>query len=424
MPPDTSTNFFDGLGRVYNSQHVTPQSIVNVDTVLDAFSHATSVSNPYYTKTEPTYGLTQPFYDALGRVYQTTEQDGSATSTDYSAGNCTLSTDEAGHQRKSCTDALGRLVEVDEPDAGVTGGAAHGSITISGSLRSPVTVGAQAPVPASASVSLSGVEKFITVTTHQATSGIGSVSISGTERAVVSDPCSDEGLINPCPQTIYDSGSVSVTVNGHTETVSYGHSAFGGSSTATTIASALANAFHNDAGSPVDASAAGAVVTLTAHGTGAVTNYSASTSSSTDDLTDFPGPSFTASSSGATLLGGTDAVTAPRYDSGNISITVNGHADSISYGQTDTPSTLASRLANQINGDASAFVTASSSGTSITLFSKVLGTSGDYAASCSTTYDTADFCCSASFAISCVGSDGAESTGRVGQRLMTSAPLR
>ena len=33
-------------------------------------------------------------------------------------GDCTISTDEAGKQRGACTDALGRLVEVDEPNPG------------------------------------------------------------------------------------------------------------------------------------------------------------------------------------------------------------------------------------------------------------------------------------------------------------------
>src|SRR5262249_22615031 len=46
---------------------------------------------------------------------QVTKQDGSVTRLDYKAGNCTVATDEAGNMRRSCTDGIGRLIEVDEP---------------------------------------------------------------------------------------------------------------------------------------------------------------------------------------------------------------------------------------------------------------------------------------------------------------------
>src|SRR6185437_13435161 len=132
MPPDTSINFFDGLGRLNNSQHVTPQGTVNVDMVFDAFAHPMSVSNPYFTKTDATYGLTQPAYDALGRPYQVTDQDGSIKSADFSVGNCTLTKDEAGTQRRTCSDALGRLVEVDEPNPGAGISTATANVIING----------------------------------------------------------------------------------------------------------------------------------------------------------------------------------------------------------------------------------------------------------------------------------------------------
>jgi RHS repeat-associated protein len=112
---DSATNFFDGLGRANKGQHVLPNGTATVDTVYDALGRASGVSNPYFTTTDPTYGTTQTLYDALGRAYQTTKQDGSISSVNYTAGNCTLTTDEAGSQRKTCSDALGRLVEVDEP---------------------------------------------------------------------------------------------------------------------------------------------------------------------------------------------------------------------------------------------------------------------------------------------------------------------
>ncbi|HWZ44032.1 MAG TPA: RHS repeat-associated core domain-containing protein, partial [Candidatus Saccharimonadales bacterium] len=112
---DSTTSIFDGLGRAYRSQRATPNGNATVDTAYDMLSRVASVSNPYFTAADPTYGLTQTGYDALGRVTQTTRQDGSFSTVDYSSGNCTVATDEAGKQRRACNDALGRLVEVDEP---------------------------------------------------------------------------------------------------------------------------------------------------------------------------------------------------------------------------------------------------------------------------------------------------------------------
>jgi RHS repeat-associated protein len=126
---DSATNFFDGLGRANKGQHGLPNGTATVDTIYDALGRPTSASNPYFTTTDSTYGITQTLYDALGRAYQTVKQDGSSSSVNYTAGNCTLTTDEAGSQRKTCSDALGRLVEVDEPGV-VTGQATNNYVTL------------------------------------------------------------------------------------------------------------------------------------------------------------------------------------------------------------------------------------------------------------------------------------------------------
>jgi len=79
------------------------------------------------------------------------------------------------------------------------------------------------------------------------------------------------------------------------------------------------------------------------------------------------------------------------YDSGTVSITVNGHTDSAYYGQSDTPSTIAAALATAINADSSAPATASANGSVVNLTSKATGASSDYSLSASWTYDSADF---------------------------------
>jgi len=64
---DTATDYFDGLVRAYQGQHATPDGTVKVDTTFDGLGHAASVSNPYFTSSDDTYGVTQTVYDALGR---------------------------------------------------------------------------------------------------------------------------------------------------------------------------------------------------------------------------------------------------------------------------------------------------------------------------------------------------------------------
>jgi RHS repeat-associated protein len=119
---DSATSFFDGIGRGYQSQHILPNGTSTVDTIPDFAGRPATVSNPYFSKADPTYGTTTNLYDGLGRVYQTNKQDGSVSKVAYSVpttitvnGDCTQTTDEAGKQRGACSDALGRLVEVDEP---------------------------------------------------------------------------------------------------------------------------------------------------------------------------------------------------------------------------------------------------------------------------------------------------------------------
>lgn len=137
---DAITTTYDGLGRPYKTVHNSANN-ATVLTTYDGLSRVATVTNPFFSTSDPTYGVTQTQYDALGRVTQVTKQDGSMTAAQYSqtSGNdiCTLGTDESGKQRRTCTDGLGRLVEVDEPQASSSAGtAATASVTISGSLQS------------------------------------------------------------------------------------------------------------------------------------------------------------------------------------------------------------------------------------------------------------------------------------------------
>ena len=84
------------------------------------------------------------------------------------------------------------------------------------------------------------------------------------------------------------------------------------------------------------------------------------------------------------------------YDAGSVWINVNGHQDSVGYGQGSTASSIATSLASAISADAGAYVTATASSGTITLTDRAGGSVTDYSLSAGVSYDSYDFS-SASF---------------------------
>jgi RHS repeat-associated protein len=108
----TTKTIYDSLARVSQQQLTSdPDGTTYTDTTYDADGRLKSVSNPYRSGSDSTYGITSYLYDGLGRVTSTTEPDGSVVGTSYSANQTTV-TDEAGKQRKTQVDGLGRLTAV------------------------------------------------------------------------------------------------------------------------------------------------------------------------------------------------------------------------------------------------------------------------------------------------------------------------
>lgn len=147
---DFSSTILDGLGRVIQTQHSLPTCTAKTDTTYDPLGRIFSVSNPYCTTSETTYGVTQTYYDALSRPLSVIEQDGSPKAITYSA-NCKTITDERGNSRRLCSNGFGELIEVDEPNSSAQGTSATASVTISGSLGSAGSGTGSAPVPLSGS---------------------------------------------------------------------------------------------------------------------------------------------------------------------------------------------------------------------------------------------------------------------------------
>src|SRR5438046_1189661 len=144
------------------------------------------------------------------------------------------------------------------------------------------------------------------------TPGTGAGTISGSE----------QGPIYPCGNTscpTYDSGQITITVNGFNAVTNYSHT--GGQKTSQQLANALA-AKLNATTSPVNAVVVRTKITLTSKLAGTLSNYPLSTRVTYSSA--FTRASFTATASGSSLVGGTggpDAVgTVIKQMSNNTSL--------------------------------------------------------------------------------------------------------
>lgn len=119
-----TTNTLDGFGNTLQSQLTSdPDGVTSTVTTYDGYGRRYVVYSP--TRCTPptiycldntgsdTWGTTTYTYDALGRIKQVTEADGSVVTTSYS-NNQTTMTDEVGNQLTSTVDGLGRLISVRE----------------------------------------------------------------------------------------------------------------------------------------------------------------------------------------------------------------------------------------------------------------------------------------------------------------------
>lgn len=130
-----STAVLDGLARVSETQlnsdpDCTASGGTKVDTTYDGAEHTFTVSNPYCTTSDTTYGITTYQYDGMGRVTKVIPPDGSSTSNNVATSydvvlsstppaNCSTVTDQALKSRKSCSDSMGRMTQVFEDPSGL-----------------------------------------------------------------------------------------------------------------------------------------------------------------------------------------------------------------------------------------------------------------------------------------------------------------
>ena len=258
--------------------------------------------------------------------------------------------------------------------------------------------------PGTGSATVNGTEQ----STIAGAPGTGSVTIYGSEQSVPSG-CDDSGN---CTSVEYDAGTVSLTVNGVTVTAYYGQNDDPG-----TVAASLAAAVNASSSIPVTATVTyssatsyNSAVTLTAKTPGTATNYSLSASSASGYPTDFPSASFYPSVSGAHLAGGTNTANTTWYDYGTVWLTINGFQVSVSYGQGSTASSLVSAIASQFSGSGSS-VTASVSGSTITLTANWPFATTNYSVSCGSSTSQPTLFSQPSFTLACPTALSGAATG-------------
>src|SRR5262249_22114000 len=79
----TDFQFFDGLGRPNVTELVDPQGNIFSNLTYDTLGRTSTATNPYRSSSDPTYGVSQTHYDALGRVTSLTRPDGNQVLTSY-----------------------------------------------------------------------------------------------------------------------------------------------------------------------------------------------------------------------------------------------------------------------------------------------------------------------------------------------------
>jgi RHS repeat-associated protein len=127
----------DGIGRKIRASLISdPDGATLTDTSYDVNGRPGTVSNPYRSTNDPTYGSTTSIFDGLDRVIQVLRPDGNAANIAYGAavgqvsqicsagtyglGYPVLWTDEVSKKRLIWYTGFDKIIEVDEPNSSGT----------------------------------------------------------------------------------------------------------------------------------------------------------------------------------------------------------------------------------------------------------------------------------------------------------------
>jgi RHS repeat-associated protein len=260
--------------------------------------------------------------------------------------------------------------------------------------------GANQNIPATGStgsLTISGSEQESHI---PATNATGTITIAGYENGTTK--CVTRGNNTTCSE-VWDSGTMSISVNGFTAQAGYSYSL---NATPAYLASALATAL-NAAGSPVTATVSGATITMTSVVAGIAGNYSF-TVTNTNNTATVP-DEFSDTVSGAAMSGGTNGSYSLPYDSGKVTATINGVTATASYGQGSTVSSVAQSLASAINSASGGTLTATAAGANVSVASTLTGAATNGPISVSVAYDTGHFT-APSYTVTASGMSGGTDT--------------
>jgi RHS repeat-associated protein len=401
---------YDSLNRITSKSYSlqtcpnppSPAAIYTYDAAVDNLTISNPVGRLVKAATSNTASVSS--YDAMGRIvsqWQCTPQNcgsgyfGLSYTYDY-LGDILTSTNGAGITLTQNFDGVARLQSVSSSWVDAN----HPLTLISGPSG---TSGIQYSAFGNFSSALLGngfVENVVynnrswinsITSSANATPATGSVSINGSEKSIAATPGTGRVTVSLSGDrcTSGESGLAKISVSTYTASTTWTCG-----STVSSIASALASSLSSS--TVVSATASVGVISITAKSTGSSTNYSLSVSTTSNGST-FP---FSLTRSGTTLTGGANA----QYDSGTVSITVNGVAASVSYGQSSTTSSVASALTSAINGSGSMPVTASASSNVVTVTTKSAGATVNYSLSSSSQTNNSGTFGSPSFSGSTSGS--------------------
>jgi len=213
----SSTKFFDGLGRLIKSVTNSPQCSTGIEatTSYDVMSRVATVSNPFCTSSDPTYGTTSFSYDSLGRKVLTILPDGTTSSAAY-ATNATETTapfnGTTNVQHIQQANGLGQLMYVCEIWSASLGGTNPGSCGLNLSGSGYLTGYSYDPLNNLLSVSQHGVNRtFIYDSMSRLTSALnpetGSTAVTYSY-LLSGSPCAGDPS-QPCTKT--DARSVTTT---------------------------------------------------------------------------------------------------------------------------------------------------------------------------------------------------------------------
>jgi RHS repeat-associated protein len=110
-----STTALDQFGRISQQTTNDPEGNDTVTTSYDHNSRVSCVTNPQRSTGSSTDGNVCYSHDGLDRVTKATFSDGNAATAQF-AGACETDTDPAGRPNQRCSDALGHLIQVQEPN--------------------------------------------------------------------------------------------------------------------------------------------------------------------------------------------------------------------------------------------------------------------------------------------------------------------